>query len=120
MEKIVNALKNLGFREYEARVYAALIAKGELTASEIHKVSGVPRTKVYEVLRNLEERGFVEMIKSSPASFRAIDPEMVFEDYKQSLESSIQTVISAARSKTDQTSQHPVWCVRGVTGVRNR
>ena len=120
MDEIVNALRNLGFREYEAKVYAALIVRGELTASEIHKVSGVPRTKVYEVLRNLEDKGFVEVIKSSPASFRAIDPEMVLEDYKQSLESSIQTVISAARSRVDQASDHPVWCVRGVTGVRNR
>ncbi len=121
MERIVEALRNLGFREYEARVYAALVVKGESTASEIHKASGVPRTKVYEVLKNLEMRGFVEMIKSSPASFRAIDPEMVLEDYKQSLDSSIHTILSAVRkNKADQIFQHPVWCVRGVTGVRNR
>ncbi|WP_456468774.1 TrmB family transcriptional regulator [Archaeoglobus sp.] len=121
MDNVVEALKKLGFREYEARIYATLAVKGEATASEIHKISGVPRTKVYEVLKSLESKGFVETIKSSPASFRVIDPEKVLEDYKQDFVSAVNTVVEAFKDmKYEQHMQHPVWCVRGSAGVRNR
>lgn len=121
MSKVIEALKKMGFREYEARVYATLASKKEATASEIHKLSGVPRTKVYEVLRTLESKGFVETIKSSPASFRAIDPEKVFEEYKQDFVNTVDTVIESFReAKFEEFVQHPVWCVRGSAGVKNR
>ncbi|WP_202320520.1 TrmB family transcriptional regulator [Archaeoglobus neptunius] len=121
MRNIIESLKKLGFTEYEARVYAALALRGEATASEIHKTSGVPRTKVYEVLKSLESKGFVETIKSSPASFRAIDPEIILEDYKEEILSTVNSVVEFLKdAKHEKFIQHPVWCVRGSSGVRNR
>ncbi|KUJ94550.1 MAG: hypothetical protein XD40_0323 [Archaeoglobus fulgidus] len=120
MDEIIEVLKRLGFRDYEARVYATLATRGEATASEIHRVSGVPRNKVYEVLRSLEDRGMIETIKSSPAVFRAIDPESVLEEYKEQLVSAVDTAIRSIRESKDFSTLHPVWCVRGLAGIKNR
>ncbi len=53
------ALMALGFGEYEARVYVALLAQGPLSGYEVSKRSGVPRPNVYPALRRLAERGAV-------------------------------------------------------------
>lgn len=120
MEEIVDALKKLGFSDYESRVYATLAMKGEATASEIHKMSGVPRNKVYEVLRGLEEKGLIESLKSSPTVFRAINPESVLESYRDEVLDTFEKAIERVREAEEAAIQHPVWCVRGVQGVKNR
>jgi predicted transcriptional regulator len=55
----VAALAALGFGEYEARVYVALLAHGPLSGYEVSKRSGVPRPNVYPALRRLTDRGAV-------------------------------------------------------------
>lgn len=54
-----NDLQQLGFSEYEARVYTALLANPDSTGYEIAAAAKVPRAKVYEVLDGLERKGFV-------------------------------------------------------------
>ncbi|WP_246269864.1 helix-turn-helix domain-containing protein [Methanofollis tationis] len=46
MDQIVRDLVALGMKEYEAKVYAALVGIGEGNAREIHIASGVPRPRV--------------------------------------------------------------------------
>jgi len=52
-------LQQLGFSEYEARAYLALLQRNPLNGYELAKVSGLPRANVYAVLQKLEERGAV-------------------------------------------------------------
>jgi DNA-binding MarR family transcriptional regulator len=52
----VALLQQLGFGEYEARVYQALLRRSPLSGYEVARLSGVPRANVYGVLRKLEER----------------------------------------------------------------
>ena len=120
MEEIVDALRKLGFSDYESRVYATLAMKGEATASEIHRLSGVPRNKVYEVLRSLEEKGLIESLRSSPTVFKAINPENVLESYRDEFLDAFEKAIEKIREAEEAAVQHPVWCVRGVQGVKNR
>ncbi len=55
--KIVQEIVALGFSEYEARAYCALLKRQPATAYEISKESGIPSSKVYEVIGRLLERG---------------------------------------------------------------
>ncbi|MGA9290680.1 MAG: helix-turn-helix domain-containing protein [Anaerobacillus sp.] len=53
-------LQQFGFTKYESQVYEALITIEEpLDATAIVKRSGVPRSKVYEVLHRMTEKGMV-------------------------------------------------------------
>jgi len=49
-EGIVEGLRKLGLTEYEAKAYAALVGMGEASAREVHELSGVPRTRIYDIL----------------------------------------------------------------------
>src|SRR5690606_22780106 len=50
---VVEGLQQLGFTAYEAKVYLALLSRPGSTGYEVARHSGVPRSKVYEVLEKL-------------------------------------------------------------------
>ncbi len=49
-ETILETLKNLNFTEYEAKAYLALLEESPLTGYAVAKNSGVPRSRIYEIL----------------------------------------------------------------------
>ena len=74
-EELIPYLNRLGLSLYEAKTYLALISSGAKTASEISFISGVPRPKVYNTVRNLERKGLVKTIPGKPDVFMALPPE---------------------------------------------
>jgi len=49
----------LGLSEYEAKIYVSLVEAGQAKARTLSVLSGVPRTKVYSVLKKLIDLGLV-------------------------------------------------------------
>ena len=56
VNKIISHLIEVGFSEYEAKVYASLVKTNPATAYEIAKNSGIPTSKIYEVISKLQEK----------------------------------------------------------------
>lgn len=56
---VIEGLQELGFSEYEAKAYVGLLRKSPATGYELSKLSGVPRSMIYEVLSRLVARGAV-------------------------------------------------------------
>ncbi|MDL4843125.1 TrmB family transcriptional regulator [Aquibacillus rhizosphaerae] len=53
-------LQQFGFTQYESKVYQSLVTVDfPLDATAIVKTSGVPRSKVYEVLHRMTEKGII-------------------------------------------------------------
>ncbi|WP_367884737.1 TrmB family transcriptional regulator [Thermococcus sp. JCM 11816] len=117
-EKLVENLKRLGLKDYEARVYAALVLLGPSKASEVARESGVPRPKVYEVLKELHRKGFVDFSEGGkPAFFRAVEPEKVIggalrDEYIKSAEEAIISLKSGG-GKREEEWYPPVWYLQG-------
>jgi HTH-type transcriptional regulator, sugar sensing transcriptional regulator len=61
VNKPIERLMEIGFTEYEARTYLALIQVNPATAYEVSRVSGIPSSKIYEVLAKLLERDAVSV-----------------------------------------------------------
>lgn len=53
----IDKLVQIGFSEYEAKAYVALLRESPVTGYQLAKVSGVPRSMIYEVLGKLTARG---------------------------------------------------------------
>ena len=49
-DKTKKSLEKIGLTSYEIRAYTTLIKDGESNASEISQNSGVPYSKIYEIL----------------------------------------------------------------------
>ncbi len=69
MRDAVELLQQLGFGEYEARAYTALLQGKPLNVYELAKRSGIPRANIYTILQKLEERAAVVRMET-PDSVR--------------------------------------------------
>ncbi|MBI5586977.1 MAG: TrmB family transcriptional regulator [Deltaproteobacteria bacterium] len=78
----------LGLSEYEARAYVSLLAKNPATAYEIGKHSGVPTSKVYEVLKKLHDKGSVLVLdEGKTRRYVPVEPEELLDRHKDLVES---------------------------------
>lgn len=68
-------LKSLGLTEYQARVYIAMLDYDSTSANQIPAISRVPRTKIYGIMRELHEKGLVNIIPERPLKYRAVPLE---------------------------------------------
>ncbi|MDD2836307.1 MAG: TrmB family transcriptional regulator [Methanothrix sp.] len=121
LDEIVEGLRMLGLTEYEAKAYATLVGMGEATAREVHELSAVPRTRIYDILRDLESKGFVEFMQGSPTYYRAVEPDRVMKRLKDELVASIDRSTRELLSlNLEVHGSSPVWCVRSDWGIKNR
>ena len=68
-------LKNLGLNGYEAKIWIALLSKGEATAAELSDISNVPRSRSYDVLQSLEVKGFTKPKHGKQIAYVAATPK---------------------------------------------
>ncbi|MCS7139888.1 MAG: NTP transferase domain-containing protein [Candidatus Nezhaarchaeota archaeon] len=73
-DDLISSLKHIGLTEYEGRVYVALIDLGRASAKDISNITSIAYPKVYNVLSNLKDKGFVEEELQRPRLFRPVDP----------------------------------------------
>ena len=78
-EKSRKSMENLGLTSYEIKVYLSLLEHGSMNASSISKKSGVPYSKIYEVLNGLEEKVWLESDSSRPQKFFPKSPSTALE-----------------------------------------
>ena len=82
--EVVNKVKNyFGLNIYETKVWLALLSKGIASAGEIADMSGVPRSRTYDVLESLEKQGFAMQKIGKPVKYFAVKPTSVIEKLKK-------------------------------------
>lgn len=88
----INALKEAGLTDGEARTYMAMLGLGESTVGPIIEKSKISRSIAYKILDSLMRKGLVSfIIKEKTKHFRADSPERILdyvEKRKNSLEDS--------------------------------
>ena len=112
----------LGLSEYEAKVYASLIETGQAKARTLSVLSGVPRTKVYSVLKRLIDMRLVSEIPGEPRKFSPTPPNVALKPYLQTyrdtvqnLEGLISALENAFRKARDRENvrQCLAWMIKG-------
>ncbi|PJE81840.1 hypothetical protein COU58_00750 [Candidatus Pacearchaeota archaeon CG10_big_fil_rev_8_21_14_0_10_32_42] len=72
---------------YETKVWLALLGKGTASAGEIASISGVPRSRTYDVLESLEKKGFVIVKLGKPVKYLGLKPRIILEKLKNNVRS---------------------------------
>jgi predicted transcriptional regulator len=113
MDSAIENLVQLGLKEYEAKIYVALVGLGEANVRRIHEVSGVPRPRVYDVLNALDEKGFIEIRQGSPLMYYAVRPDIVVSFLKKDLDTAASESVKSleALSVDAQQDYSPIWYV---------
>jgi sugar-specific transcriptional regulator TrmB len=82
-DDFVEKLVRLGFSEYEAKAYLALLRKSPVSGYELAKVSSVPRSMIYEVMGKLTSRGAAMILRTGGSTKYAPVPAVEFFDQLQ-------------------------------------
>lgn len=90
--KTFDMLKGVGLNLYERKLWVALLARGTSTAGELSEIAAVPRSRAYDILQSLSNRGFVVMQTSKPIRYVAVAPEEALERAKNKMEEDIKTM----------------------------
>jgi sugar-specific transcriptional regulator TrmB len=85
-EEKINLLKDLGFTEYEAKIYLALLYLKKADTRTIAKETKIPQTKAYQVAKKLIERGFLKIVAGHPIMFEVVEPSIAFSKPLEELE----------------------------------
>jgi predicted transcriptional regulator len=118
MADITALLQQLGFSEYEARAYLALLQRNPLNGYELAKVSGLPRANVYAVLQKLAERGaVVRLDMPSGARYAPVAPA----ELTQRIGSRFQEVLRTTQQALEELARPAVaeylWNIQGYAAL---
>jgi len=105
-QELVKRIKDhFGLNVYETKVWLALLSKGIVSAGETAELSGVPRSRTYDVLESLAKRGFAIVKLGKPVKYIAINPKTVIEKMKNQTMSDAQEKIDRL-SNLKETSEY--------------
>jgi sugar-specific transcriptional regulator TrmB len=95
-EAAIDALEQLGLTEYEARCFVALTRLPHGTAKEVGQVADIPRSRVYETMDRLGDRGLVDIQEGDPRTFQSVSINTAvrvlnkeFEQYFETMEQTL-------------------------------
>jgi sugar-specific transcriptional regulator TrmB len=85
-EELVSKIKDyFDLNIYETKVWLALLTKGTASAGEIASLSGVPRSRTYDVLESLEKKGFALVKLGKPVKYMGVKPNIILEKLKNNV-----------------------------------
>ena len=93
-QEILSILQKMGMTYYGAKAYHTLIKTGTSNPTTIAEKSGVPRTKIYEVLNKLKKDNWINIEKTRPAIVKPRYPREVIEEHKSYLNSQLDDISS--------------------------
>jgi sugar-specific transcriptional regulator TrmB len=84
-ELVKHIKEHFNLNIYETKVWLALLSKGIASAGEVAELSGVPRSRTYDVLESLEKRGFAIIKIGKPVKYISVKPTEVIEKMKSEM-----------------------------------
>ncbi len=83
MKKFVDEIRKAGLNDYEARSYLNLLKMGPVKVSELAGAAAIPRARIYDVLANLQAKGFVVKKTSRPLVYAPMQPAEAFSNFSE-------------------------------------
>ncbi len=118
------ALDNIGLTSYEIKTFSSLLKGGEQTASDLSQKSGVPYSKIYEVLGTLEKKGWIGLDDSRPTKYFAKSPSTCIETTKQRMETEftenqriILNELNPLYEKSGTSEKPDIWVISGTLNI---
>ena len=126
-ERAQSALELLGLTGSEVKAYVALLKGGTMTANDISRAARIPYSKVYDSLKSLHAKGWVEEQKSRPVVFTARPPDTALEELRnrqqterKEKEQLVMDELMGIYAKTGEQERPDLWIMRGTNEILSR
>ncbi|MBI3334210.1 hypothetical protein HYZ97_01880 [Candidatus Pacearchaeota archaeon] len=119
-------LAKIGLTNGESKVYLALLELGTSTSGPIITKSRISRSKVYDILDRLKEKGLIsELIRENTRYFQALSPmkilsyidshELKIKEQKQAFKQILPIFLERQKSRE---SEHQIRVYHGFEGIK--
>ncbi len=108
-------LMGLGFSQYEITCYLTLAANHPANGSQISRVSGMARSRVYDVLRNMVRKGFV--LDVGDGLYVPLPPEELYKRLQREFDDGLEQLKSQLNGVGAETAYEFIWMIRGYENV---
>ena len=123
-DKTKKSLEKIGLTSYEIKTFSTLLKSGEVTASDLSQKSGVPYSKIYEVLGSLEEKGWIGSDDSRPTKYFGKAPSNALETSKQKADTMfsenknvILSELIPLYEKSGTSEKPDIWFISGAMNI---
>lgn len=123
MDENISVLKGIGLTMYEAQAYVTLTSLIEATAVEVAEKSNIPRSKIYDVLKKLSQKDFIEIEDGRPLTYIVKSPVEVLNHEKERIDSEIDDTVTRLTNIYENGMsqvQAPIWRIYGVEKIINQ
>ena len=113
LDEFVQRLQTLGFSQYEARAYCALLQKAPANGHEVAKTAGIPTSKVYETLERLLHKGAVLVQRSEPTLWAPVPYRDLLAGLRERMESTFTAVEQGLAQLGHEQDTKLTWSLSG-------
>ena len=123
MESIIESLEKFGLTRYEAKAYIGMTNLISGKAEEIARASEIPKSKIYNTLKELDKKGFITITHTRPLEYHVVPPNEIFKNKKEELIKELES----SQEKLDEIYndniseiQAPVWLIKTSENIINK
>jgi sugar-specific transcriptional regulator TrmB len=114
----IDRLVRLGFSEYEAKAYVALLRENPATGYQLAKLSGVPRSMIYEVLGKLVTRGAaMTLYKEGGTKYAPVEADEFLDQLHRDHENLVQSLKEDLATFDSTSDLEYVWNIEGHENI---
>ena len=117
-KELVEKLITLGFSSYEARAYISLLKHHPVTGYELAKSSGIPPSKIYEVISKLLTRSIISPLSGKPTKYIPQDNSVFLKNLRSNFQDTISYLEKYLPTLGDVDIDY-VWNVNDMTDFMN-
>lgn len=111
-------LKELGFSQYEAACYMSLVGNHPVNGSQLSKISGIARSRIYDVLRSLIAKGYV--VEVNTGQYAPLPSDELIRRLRRNFETNIEA-FEAEVAKASQSDEYEfIWTLTGYDDVMEK
>lgn len=115
MNDIIESLEKFNFSKTEALVYLNLVKNGCRNGSQIAKDLNISRSSIYSALENLYSRAVIYLLQSESKTYKAEDPEILFERLKKVYQESADSLKKSLTEITKKEENNFYLNIKGLT-----
>jgi sugar-specific transcriptional regulator TrmB len=112
-EDVIQALENLGLSHYEAKAYLAFLSEFPLTGYKLSKISGVPRSRIYETIEKLIAKGLVLSQEGDTTLLRPVSLESFLGKKEKESQQNIDFLKENLPQIEKSEEDHGIWNITG-------
>lgn len=113
IDQLVQRLQLLGFSQYEARAYCALLQRSPANGHEVAKTAAIPTSKVYETLERLLQKGAVLVQRSDPTLWAPVPYRDLTATLRERMESNLTAVEQGLAQLGHEQDTKLTWSLSG-------